>query len=157
MVARFKKIATFKQDQRNVSDMYLVTNSSWQTYFTAWKYPLPGDKEIPMIHRVMIDVDAAKSDQAYRFPPIRTGLHWVMIFRAAADFGDVDWKEDGTQLAFVSSSRDHKQEKFRIADAATGAVREVFEETSAYPIRIRPRKPSTGDIPAEHERIHLVF
>ncbi|MBS1501345.1 MAG: S9 family peptidase, partial [Bacteroidetes bacterium] len=33
------------------------------------------------------------------------------------------------QLAFVSTSRDHKQEKFRIADANTGAVREVFEET----------------------------
>ncbi len=43
-------------------------------------------------------------------------------------FDDVDWSEDGSQLAFVSTSRDHKDEKFRIADAATGAVREVFEE-----------------------------
>ena len=34
-----------------------------------------------------------------------------------------------SQLAFVSTSRDHKQEKFRIADANTGAVQEVFEET----------------------------
>jgi dipeptidyl-peptidase-4 len=34
--------------------------------------------------------------------------------------GDIDWKEDGTQFAFVSSSRDHKQAKVRIADAATG-------------------------------------
>ena len=38
---------------------------------------------------------------------------------------------DGSQLAFVSTSRDHKDEKFRIADAATGAVREVFEEKVA--------------------------
>jgi dipeptidyl aminopeptidase/acylaminoacyl peptidase len=48
---------------------------------------------------------------------------------SSGTFDDVDWNEDATQLAFVSTSRDHKQEKFRIADAATGAVREVFEET----------------------------
>ena len=33
------------------------------------------------------------------------------------------------KLAFLSTSRDHKQEKFRIANALTGEVREVFEET----------------------------
>src|SRR5262249_2003156 len=32
-------------------------------------------------------------------------------------------------IAFVSTSRDHRREQFRIADAATGAVREVFEES----------------------------
>ena len=42
---------------------------------------------------------------------------------------DVNWSDDASQLAFISTSRDHKQEKVRIADAATGAVREVFEET----------------------------
>ncbi|MEJ7666028.1 MAG: DPP IV N-terminal domain-containing protein [Hymenobacter sp.] len=41
----------------------------------------------------------------------------------------MDWSPDGRQLAFVSTSRDHKQEKVRVADAATGAVREVFSET----------------------------
>ena len=44
---------------------------------------------------------------------------------------DMEWSEDGAQFAFVSTSRDHKQEKIRIADAGTGAVREIFEETSA--------------------------
>jgi len=34
-------------------------------------------------------------------------------------------------LAFLSTSRDHKNEKFRIANALTGEVREVFEETVA--------------------------
>jgi dipeptidyl aminopeptidase/acylaminoacyl peptidase len=36
---------------------------------------------------------------------------------------------NGRELAFVSTSRDHKRENFRIADATTGAVRDVFEET----------------------------
>ncbi len=43
----------------------------------------------------------------------------------------MDWSPDASQLAFVSTSRDHKEEKMRIADAATGAVREVFTETVA--------------------------
>ena len=38
---------------------------------------------------------------------------------------------DGSHLAFISSSRDHKTATFRIADANTGTVRTVFEEKSA--------------------------
>ena len=47
-----KKIATFKQDQRNVGDMYLATTNVGHPTLKAWKYPLPGDKDIPMIHRL---------------------------------------------------------------------------------------------------------
>src|SRR6202012_846377 len=48
---------------------------------------------------------------------------------SSGTFDDVDWSPDATQLAFVSTSRDHKIEKVRIADAATGTVREIFEES----------------------------
>ena len=47
---------------------------------------------------------------------------------SSGTFDDIDWKADGSEMAFLSTSRDHKQEKFRIANATTGAVREVFEE-----------------------------
>ncbi len=40
------------------------------------------------------------------------------------------WSPDATRLVFVSTSRDHRDEKVRVADAATGAVREVYEETA---------------------------
>jgi dipeptidyl-peptidase-4 len=40
----------------------------------------------------------------------------------------VQWDKDGAKLAFISTSRDHKQEVLRIADATTGAVRDVLEE-----------------------------
>ncbi len=40
----------------------------------------------------------------------------------------MQWSPDGSHLAFVSTSRDHKEEKLRVADAATGAIREVMEE-----------------------------
>jgi dipeptidyl aminopeptidase/acylaminoacyl peptidase len=41
----------------------------------------------------------------------------------------VNWSKDATQLAFVSTSRDHKQAKLYIADASSGSIREVFSET----------------------------
>jgi dipeptidyl-peptidase 4 len=46
-------------------------------------------------------------------------------------FDDIAWSEDNKQLAFVSTSRDHKQENVRIADCETGEVRDIFQETVA--------------------------
>jgi len=123
-----RKIATFKQDQRNASDMYLVTTNVGKPTLKTWKYALPGDKNIITIHRVIIDVDNPKVIKIQVEPdPHRASLSDDIA--SSGTFDDVDWNEDASQLAFVSTSRDHKQEKFRIADAATGAVREVFEET----------------------------
>jgi dipeptidyl aminopeptidase/acylaminoacyl peptidase len=122
-----KKIATFKQDQRKVSDMYLVSTNVGKPTLTAWKYPLPGDKDIITIERVIVTVDTP-SVIRLQVPadPHRATLSDDIA--SSGTFDDVDWKADGTELAFVSTSRDHKQEKFRIADAASGSVREVFEE-----------------------------
>jgi dipeptidyl aminopeptidase/acylaminoacyl peptidase len=123
-----KKIATFKQDQRNASDMYLVSTNVGEPKLKAWKYPLPGDKEIAMIHRVIINVDEPKVINLQVEPdPHRATLNDDIS--SSGTFDDVDWSPDARQLAFVSTSRDHKIEKVRIADAATGKVREIFEES----------------------------
>lgn len=123
-----RKIATFKQDQRKVGNMYLVTTNVGHPTLKTWKYALPGDKHIAMIERVIINVDTPKVIRLQVAPdPHRATLSDDIS--SSGTFDDVDWSPDGNQLAFVSTSRDHKQEKFRIADANTGAVREVFEET----------------------------
>jgi dipeptidyl aminopeptidase/acylaminoacyl peptidase len=44
------------------------------------------------------------------------------------EWSDVQWSADSNHLAFVSTSRGHRQEQMRIADASTGDIREVFEE-----------------------------
>jgi dipeptidyl aminopeptidase/acylaminoacyl peptidase len=122
-----KKIATFQQDQRNVSDMYLVSTNVGKPTLKAWKYPLPGDKVITTIQRVIVDVEQPKVIRLQvAADPHRASLSDDIS--SSGTFDDVDWKADGSELAFLSTSRDHKQEKFRIADAATGKVREVFEE-----------------------------
>jgi len=123
-----KKIATFKQDQRNTSDMYLVSTKVGEPKLKEWKYPLPGDKEIAMIHRVVINVDEPKVIKLDVAPdPHRATLSDDIS--SSGTFDDIDWSPDASQLAFVSTSRGHKVEKMRIADAATGKVREVFEES----------------------------
>ncbi|MDQ6477929.1 DPP IV N-terminal domain-containing protein [Dyadobacter sp. LHD-138] len=125
-----KKLATFQQDERNVGDMYLVTTNVGHPKLEAWKYPLPGDSVVAMVHRVIINVDSPKVIRL-QVPadPHRSSLG-DDISRAGV-LNDAAWNEDGSQLAFVSTSRDHKHEKVRIADAATGIVKEVFEETVA--------------------------
>lgn len=123
-----KKIATFQQDQRNSKDMYLVTTNVGAPVLKAWKYPLPGDKQIATIRRVIIDVENPKVI-SLNIPadPHRATLSDDIS--SSGTFDDIDWKADGSEVAFLSTSRDHKNEKFRIANATTGAVREVFEET----------------------------
>lgn len=122
-----KKIATFKQDQRKVGDMYLASTNVGHPTLKSWKYPLPGDKEIPMISRCVINVDDAKIIM-FNIPPDPHRASLSDDISSSGTFDDIDWNPDGSEVAFLSTSRDHKQEKFRIANALTGEVREVFEE-----------------------------
>ena len=125
-----KKLATFKQDQRNVGDMYLTSTNVGHPALKAWKYPLPGDKEVTMILRCIINVDEPKVIMI-NVPPDQHRGTLSDDISSSGTFDDVDWSPDASQLAFVSTSRDHKNEKFRLANTMTGDVKEVFEETVA--------------------------
>jgi len=125
-----KKVATYQQDQRHVSEMYLATTNVGAPKLEAWKYPLPQDKEIIKIHRVIINVETGRTIRFKIGSDDRRGTLCDDISCSGA-FDDNEWSPDSTSLAFVSSSRDHKEARFRIADAATGDVREVFEEKVA--------------------------
>lgn len=125
-----KKIATFQQDQRHVSEMYLVSTNVGAPKLEAWKYPLPVDKDIIKIQRVIIEVDNRKVIRLQMPADDRRGTQCDDISCSGA-FDDNEWSPDGSKLAFVSSSRDHKQAILRIADAATGQVKTVFEEKVA--------------------------
>jgi dipeptidyl aminopeptidase/acylaminoacyl peptidase len=123
-----KKIATFQQDERTVNDMYLVSTKVGAPVLKAWKYPLPGDKVIPMLTRVIIDVANAKVIKLNVAPdPHRSTLSDDI--KDGDKWADVYWSDDATKLVFVSTNRDHKEAKVRVADASTGTVREVFQET----------------------------
>jgi dipeptidyl-peptidase-4 len=126
-----KKIATFQQDQRNDGEMYMIPTTNGHPELKAWKYPLVGDKNVTMIERVIIEVDTPKVIRL-KMPPDqhRSTLCDDVSCRGGSGWDDVQWSDDGAHLAFVSTSRDHKQEWMRIADASTGEVREVMGETA---------------------------
>jgi len=119
-----KKIATQQQDERKVGDMYLVETKVGHPVLRSWKYPLPGDSVVAMLHRVIIDVDAGRVTRLQLPPEYHRATLGDNI-----SMNDYNWSPDGSKLALVSTSRDHKQAVFRVADVATGAVRTVFEET----------------------------
>jgi len=123
-----KKLTTFQQDQRHLKDMYLVSTNVGSPTLKAWKYPLPGDKEIAKLRRVVIDVENPKVISLQ----IPLDEHRSSLSDDIVDGGqlaDIDWNADGSEFAFLSTSRDHKISKLQIANASTGAVREVFTET----------------------------
>ncbi len=122
-----KKIATFQQDQRHVSDMFLVSTKVGEPELQAWKYPIPQDEDVIRIHRVIIEVDAPKVIRLKMDPDVRRGTLCDDI-ACSGSFDDNDWSADGSKLVFVSTSRDHKEAKVRMADAATGEVTDIFEE-----------------------------
>lgn len=126
-----KKIATFQQDQRGVGEMYLVETKVGHPVLQAWKYPLPGDAVVTTIQRVIIDLDGPKVIRLQMLPDQHRSSLCDDVECRGSDWDDVEWSPDAKHLAFVSTSRDHKDEHLRVANAETGAVRDVLEEKVA--------------------------
>jgi dipeptidyl-peptidase-4 len=124
-----RKIATFLQDQRKVGDLYLVSTQVGHPKLEAWKSPLPGDENVAMLTRVIIDVDAAKVTRLQMAPDQHRSTLCDNIACRGGEWSDVIWSPDSTKLAFVSTSRDHREEHLREAEVSTGEVREVLAET----------------------------
>ncbi len=150
-----KKIATFQHDGRGVSHMYLVQTKVGEPELEAWRYPLPGDSVIFRIHRVVIDLEQLDSPRVVRLkmPP---DAHRSMVsdhVACAEGLCDLLWYPDGSALAFVSTSRDHKQAWVRVADASTGQVRTLFEERSETQIGDASANENWRVLPESNELI----
>ena len=129
------RIATFQQDQRKTGELYLVSVTTGHPTLTTLKYPLVGDKDVTMIERVVIDLPTKDGGKAkivrLKMPPDqhRSTLCDDVSCRGGSGWDDVEWSKDSKTLAFVSTSRDHKQEWMRLANPDTGEVRDVMGET----------------------------
>lgn len=119
-----KKIATQQQDERKVGEWHLIETKAGHQNLKTWKYPLPGDSVVQMIHHVIIDVETGKMVRLKMGPDFHRATIGDNISMA-----DYKWSPDGSKLALASTSRDHKQAIIRLADAATGEVHDVMEET----------------------------
>ena len=123
-----RKIATFQHDARGVGEMYMVTTEVGHPELEAWKYPLPEDSVIFRISRVVLHVEEPRVVRLDMAPDPHRSTTTDHIAGRGGTFLDVQWSDDSEQLAFISSSRDHKDAWLRIADPNTGAVRTVLHE-----------------------------
>jgi dipeptidyl-peptidase 4 len=124
-----RRIFTFQQDARGIGNMYPVTTNVGTPTLQQWRYPLPSDTVPFRIHRVVIDVDAAEVVRL-RMPPDPQRSTIYDHIAIGNRLLDVEWFPDGSQVAFVSVSRDGREVAFRVADARSGEVRTLFTETS---------------------------
>jgi dipeptidyl aminopeptidase/acylaminoacyl peptidase len=129
------RIATFQQDQRKTGELYLTNVTNGHPTLTTLKYPLVGDKDVTMIERVVIDLGNKPEPKPkvvrLKMPPDqhRSTLCDDVSCRGGSGWDDVQWSADSKTLAFVSTSRDHKQEWMRLANPDNGDVRTVMSET----------------------------
>ncbi len=148
-----KKIATFQQDQRGVGEMYLVETKVGHPVLQSWKYPLPGDAVVTTIQRVIIEVDTPKVIRLNMPPDQHRSTLCDDIACSDGQLSDVHWSADASKLAFVSTSRDHKRANLRVADAATGAIRDVMEEVSPTQFESGQGRVNWRYLPASNEII----
>jgi len=148
-----KKIATFQQDQRGVGEMYLVNTQVGHPTLRAWKYPLPGDDVVTTIQRVIVNIDGPKVIRLLMPADQHRSTLCDDVKCRGGEWEDVEWSPDTSHLAFVSTSRDHKNEKLRIADTSTGAIREVLEETSPTQFESGAGRVNWHYLPASNEVI----
>jgi dipeptidyl aminopeptidase/acylaminoacyl peptidase len=149
-----KKIATFQQDQRKTGEMYLVRYKVGHPELMQWKYPLPGDSAITMIERVVVDLSvAAPRVVRFRMPPDQHRSSVCDHIACGGKLADAEWFPDGSKLAFLSNSRDHKVATLRVADANTGEVRDVLREEVATQFESGDGDQNWRVLPASNELI----
>ena len=123
-----KKIATFRQDARGVGEMYLTSTNVGHPKLEAWKYALPGDDKIFEIERLIIDVKSRKIIKFKMNNDFQRSTTTDHIAGRDGEFLDTQWSDDYSKLAFISTSRDHKEAHLQIADSKTGDVFSLFKE-----------------------------
>ncbi|MDE1160763.1 MAG: DPP IV N-terminal domain-containing protein [Acidobacteriaceae bacterium] len=124
-----KKIATFQQDQRKTGMMYLVSTTNRHPQLEQWRYPLVGDKDVTHIEPVILDVASGQLTRLKTEPLEHRSMECDDIScDGDGRWSDVEFSPDDKHLAFVATSRDHKDEWVKVADTTTGDVHEVFHE-----------------------------
>ena len=123
-----KKIATFRHDARGVGEMYLTSTNVGHPKLEAWKYALPGDDKIFEIERLIIDVKSRKIIKFKMNNDFQRSTTTDHIAGRDGEFLDTQWSDDSSKLAFISTSRDHKEAHLQIADSKTGDVFSLFKE-----------------------------
>ena len=125
-----KTITTFRQDARGVGEMYLATTNVGHPKLEKWKYTLPGDEKIFEIERIFIEVNSGRIVKFKMGRDYQRSTTTDHIADWDGTLLDANFSDDGKKLAFISSTRDHKEAHLQIADVKTGDIKSVFTEVT---------------------------
>jgi dipeptidyl-peptidase 4 len=122
-----KMISTFRLDERGVGKMTLWRTEEGRPTADIWPYALPGDEVVPMLERVVIDVENREKVWLDTEPAHQRTSNCCGLTRGF-DWADNEWSKESDLLAFVNTSRDYKEVTLFIANPESGDVREVYHE-----------------------------
>ena len=126
-------IVTFRQDAREVGEMYLTTTNVGHPKLENWKYSLPGDDKIFEIERIFINVNSGKITPFKMDKDFQRSTTTDHIADSDGTLLDTRFSSDNKKLAFISSSRDHKEAHLKLADIKTGNITSIYKEkTETY-------------------------
>lgn len=120
-----KKILTYKLDERKVKEFYLLQSvpldGSVRPVLHTYKYPLPGDEDLPLVELVILDVESKtqinveyEKEQVTFEIPVEVKRAW--------------WSEDSRRIYYLYMERADKAYRLIEVEAATGKAREVMKE-----------------------------
>ena len=128
-----KTITTFRQDARGVGEMYLATTNVGHPKLEKWKYTLPGDEKIFEIERIFVNVTSGKITAFKLGRDFQRSTTTDHIADTDGTLLDSEFSSDNKRLAFISSSRDHKEAHLKIADINSGNISSIYKEkTETY-------------------------
>lgn len=122
-----RKIATFRQDERDVPTMTLWRTEEGRPVADIWPYALPGDEVVPMLERVVLDTETPSVTFLDLEPDHQRASNCCGLIRGN-EWADTEWNEKSNRLAFVSTSRDYKEVTLRTYNPADGNIEEVYHE-----------------------------
>jgi dienelactone hydrolase len=146
-----KRLLTYRMDDAKVKNLSLLQSvpddGSMRPKLYTFRYPMPGDEELPMGQLVILDV-AAKSIVELATPP------FIALFASPMGKHDAWWSGDSRNVYFIHYDRYRKHSELYRANAGTGGAQKVLHEESPtfleftleYFERDLPFSLSNGDI-----------
>ncbi|PGC28773.1 peptidase S9 [Bacillus pseudomycoides] len=124
-----KQFLTHRLDQRKVRKMSLLQSvppeEAKPPVIHSYRYPLVGDKHLPLAQFVICDIEQQLMIQLDTEPMI-TGLVSPLSPSCQTAF----WTNDSDFVYFTKMSRDYRSMQFVVANAKTGEIQTLLEEKS---------------------------
>jgi len=139
-----RRVLSYRLDERQVKDMFLIEgvpeDGSLRPKLYTYRYPLPGDAEIPQQNLLVFDVEARRQVK-FATPPL------IMLIDSLITQHYAWWSPDGSKVYYLDSDRFAKFLSLNVADVATGTVRKILEETGTMVLPGDARAGANNDYP----------